>query len=546
MKYILSIVLFWSLALSSMAQDKQDELIFKAMNDEMERSLEQLKLPNAEPPFYLAYTLGRTRQFAVSGALGSVISVQETPWTMSGSIQMFLGDYHRNSNVGGGRLMPVSLPNDVTYDGIRRGFWQSTDVMYKASLQMFMQKTAYLKNNPLSSEEEQLDDWQQLPAKTYREERTLPFEIDLPTLEKIVKEVSAVFLNYKEIYNTSVAVTGVEADVYKITSEGTSLKVPQGIVSLQVFGMIDSPEGSALMDNFSVFVRTPGELPSVDELKRRAVALAEGLIKLKNAPRVEDFYSGPVLFEDGAVASIFSMNLLQPGALLAYRELGKPAQGIQGDRFGRQIVDGRLTVKNYTTLDKYNGIELYGKYSVDAEGVIPQAEMTLVENGVFKQMLNGREPALNALKSTGSSRFRLPPSEFNSMTAPGTVHVQATKTTKAAKMKDRLMKLAKAKGLQYAYIVKSVNGPSSRVFRVDVKTGEGTQMRAANIALVNLSKLMALADISDKENVDNYVWNGICFSSLIYPAGLIVESLDINSTRPKNEKAPALKYPLQR
>lgn len=165
--------------------------------------------------------------------------------------------------------MPVSLRMTWTYDGIRRGFWQSTDVMYKVSLQMFMQKTAYLKNNPLSSEEEQLDDWQQLPAKTYREERALPFEIDLPTLEKIVKEVSAVFLNYKEIYNTSVAVTGVEADVYKITSEGTSLKVPQGIVSLQVFGMIDSPEGSALMDNFSVFVRTPGELPSVDELKRR-------------------------------------------------------------------------------------------------------------------------------------------------------------------------------------------------------------------------------------------------------------------------------------
>lgn len=33
MKYILSIVLAWFLALSSVAQDKQDELIFKAMND---------------------------------------------------------------------------------------------------------------------------------------------------------------------------------------------------------------------------------------------------------------------------------------------------------------------------------------------------------------------------------------------------------------------------------------------------------------------------------------------------------------------------------
>ena len=37
MKYILSIVLAWFLALSSEAQDKQDERRFKAMNDEMER-----------------------------------------------------------------------------------------------------------------------------------------------------------------------------------------------------------------------------------------------------------------------------------------------------------------------------------------------------------------------------------------------------------------------------------------------------------------------------------------------------------------------------
>ena len=71
MKYILSIVLAWFLALSSVAQDKQDELIFKAMNDEMERSLEQLKLPNAHAPICDVGSFG-IRNFRSGNSLDDV------------------------------------------------------------------------------------------------------------------------------------------------------------------------------------------------------------------------------------------------------------------------------------------------------------------------------------------------------------------------------------------------------------------------------------------------------------------------------------------
>ncbi len=72
MKYILSIILFFLLAGSLSAQNEQDQVIFKAMQDEMQRSKEQLMLPGMQKPYYLSYTLGRTHQFEVVGALGGV------------------------------------------------------------------------------------------------------------------------------------------------------------------------------------------------------------------------------------------------------------------------------------------------------------------------------------------------------------------------------------------------------------------------------------------------------------------------------------------
>ena len=65
MKYILSIILFFLLAGSLSAQNEQDQVIFKAMQDEMQRSKEQLMLPGMQKPYYLSYTLGRTHQFEV-------------------------------------------------------------------------------------------------------------------------------------------------------------------------------------------------------------------------------------------------------------------------------------------------------------------------------------------------------------------------------------------------------------------------------------------------------------------------------------------------
>ena len=545
MRYLFFVICMLVAMITAKAQNSPDEIIFKAMGDELQRTREHLQLQGAPLPFYVSYTLGRSRQFAVSGALGGVLSYVEIPWTMKGAVQLFLGNYHRNTNVGG-QTLPVSLPAEVDYDGIRRGFWQASDMMYKMSLQLLMKKTSYLKEHPLPAEEEALDELQQLPGITRHTQRTKVFGINQKAFENMVKELSAVFLGYKEIYNTSVLLTGIETDIYKLTSEEVSLKFPLGIVTLEVKGTVKAADGASISDALRIQAETPGELPSLEELKKQVTDFAAGLMALKNAPCIEGFYSGPVMFEEEAVASLFNLHLLKQGALFANRTFGRGNAGAVASRFGEQILDKRLTIKNYTAMETYAGKNLKGNYDMDMEGVVPMPELTLVEQGVFKAMLNGRTPAPHAPVSTGSSRMALMPGNFAAVTAPGTTHILVEKGTKPQKMKADLLKAAKAKGLKYAYIVRTVAGMASKIYRVDVKSGETTQVRGANIPFITFSQLMNLGDISSEERVDNYWWNNTCFASMIYPSAITIDRLDISKVTATPEKEPELKYPLQR
>ena len=239
---------------------------------------------------------------------------------------------------------------------------------------------------------------------------------------------------------------------------------------------------------------------------------------------------------------------MKRGALFAYRKPDtdrvQPVKTLDA-RLGMKIVDNRLTIKNYSTLDKYNGVPLLGAYSIDAEGVVPAKETVLVENGIFKSMLNGCIPTLYAPQSTGSSRFLLSSRNGMFSTAPGTIHIEVEKGTKPEKMKNALIKAAKEEGLKYAYIVRSLAGKASRIYRVDLD-GNETQVRFGDVSGLTLVNLKRMLNISNKENVSNYILNGQLLSSLIYPSSILVENIEINKSDVKKDKEQVLTFPLQR
>ena len=522
-----------------------DEVIFNAMKDEIQRNLHTLVLPGEAKPYYLSYTLGRYRSFQVMGSLGGVTNSILTPWAMSGGTELMLGDYQHNSDIlYMGQLASVGLPMEPDYDNIRRGFWISSDQMYRYSLNMLAQKMNFLKQNPLPTAEASLPDMCQLPAVTRIAEREKAFELDMNTIEKIVARVSGIFKEYKDIYNSSVVIKGTELDIYRLTTEGVKLKSPQGLVRVVVYAEVRTVDGTTIRDAYTFDKQNPADLPTLEELEKQVRHFAENMLRLKDSPLVEEYYTGPVLFEDGAVFSVFEKTILGRGGLIALRTLA-PNANMLDQMLGRKILDSRITIKNYTNIKEYDGESLWGYYEMDADGVIPQKEITLVENGIFKNMLNGRYPTLKAPSPTGSSRFTSDPANLGIVPVFGTLHISAKNGIQPEKMKKELLKAAKVAGLDYAYIVRRINNDKSVVIRVGVKDGKETQMRVTQLNVPDLMKLSTLKGISSGERVVNYMMNN-CPVSAIYPSGIIVNDVEINRPTPKMEKTPAIPAPLQR
>lgn len=548
MKYILSLFLFFLLAGTVFAQSEQDQVIFKAMQDEIGRNKDSLMLPDAPQPFFISYALGRFRQFEVVGILGGIVRSFEADENTIGGVQLMLGDYGYTSDLMYlGQYAEATLPQEVNYLGIRRGFWNATDVMYKYSLQAMAAKQTYLKANPRTPEEDTLAELQKVKPIERVVEGGEPYMIDLRQLEVMIKELSLLFKDYKEIYDTKVGVTGIDMEIYRQTTDGVSVKQPSRFVNFYAKGTVTTDEGEKISDTYALFVKCPRDLPSLEELKKNVKEFAERLIKIKDAPRVEEFYAGPVLFEEAAVSSIFVRNLVSKSGLIAHREPNVQQHGVLktlGDRMGKKIIDSRLTVKNYSTLDKYNGVSLIGAYEVDAEGVVPEKEMILVEHGILRGMLNGCVPTLKTPYSMGSSRY-----VYNNIayrTAPGTLHVKADKGMKPEKMKKELIRAAKEEGLDYAYIVRRMGDVNALLYRVNVKDGSETMMRTADITDINLAKIKRVLEISSKENVSNYMMNGGVLTSLIYPSAMLIEDVEIGKIPLQTEKKPVLEYPLRR
>lgn len=525
-----------------------DEVIFQAMNDELKRSMEQLVLPNESKPFYMSTSTASMRQIYITGVLGGIQQSVVTPWSSKGSIQLAIGDYTSTSEIESGQSGTIQLPAEADYDALRRTYWMGSDQMYRHAVNSQAQKKTYLNSNPPSPELASVPDMQKLPAVTKFVERDREFVIDKEALEKLVSEVSAVFSEYNEIYDSNVTLDGVEANIYRLTSEDVKLKLPEGFIRLRVSAKIRTTDEAStpIGNSFNVTVANTADLPSIEELKKRAHHLADILMKEKEAAFVDEYYNGPVMFEGEGVAFNFVQELLRPGTLVAYKSpLGQPAQTLD-DRLGRRVIDTRISIKERPSLKSYKDIALMGSCEIDADGVAP-AERTLIDRGVFKEMLNGRYPTLKAPTSTGNAKFQFSGRKIEPFTTPNVIHVQIEKGLKANKMKSALLKEAKKEGLEHAYIVRFMEGGESlQLYRVDVKGGKETLVRTTKLDLPKLDQLeKKLKEVSSDENVLNFLYNGTP-ASIIYPSAIIVEDLEILKATPKAEKAPVIANPLLR
>ena len=149
--YALGVVLVTALAGPAHAAD---DVVMKAMHDELDRSMQMLRLEQLEKPYFISYHVQEKTVLDTSATFGGLLAggVSRVRFLV---VQVRVGDYQRdNSNFmtdppkENGLEENIILPIDDDYQELRRQIWLATDAAYKSALEILSRKRAALGKPP--------------------------------------------------------------------------------------------------------------------------------------------------------------------------------------------------------------------------------------------------------------------------------------------------------------------------------------------------------------------------------------------------------------
>ncbi len=532
--------------LSTLSYGQRNEsVLFKAMQDEMDRTKKELKLPNAPQTYFVAYTVAENSYISVSSSLGTITYTKESPRERVHSVNLYVGDSQFSSDYSytdNGINLNFFTTRDDNYDQLRRNFWQTSDVAYKFAVEVYKSKKNAVKTATISEEEKALPDMLPLTGTVVSTPAIPEFNMNKKAYQELACKLSKVFEKYPSVFGSSVEIGGIQTVYYYLTTEGTKIKEPTAYVSLIIKGSIRNNLGQVVDDQKVIYAKCFEKLPSESALISLAESFADRLSALVKAPNMQEYYLGPVLFEEAASAKIFADNLISPSGIVAFRQPFQVMASVARaenvgdaknvkpleDRIGKKVIDNRLNVQNRTDLTEFDGMSLIGNYTLDAQGVTPVKEEKLVENGILRSLLSSRVPTKKVKGSTGSLRYGVTPRSITKAIAPGTLIVSAPEGAASSELKSQLIKAAIEEGLDYAYIVRNFAGGSDQyLYRVSVKDGSETLVTGAEISPVQFIKLKRVLGVSKEEMAFNYLYRGTLPTSIIAPKSVLIEDIEI-------------------
>lgn len=528
-----------------------DQVIPKAIREEVERAKTGLKMEGLKQPFFISYTLADVAQMVVAASNGSIVS-SDAYSHRGGGTRLLIGDYDCTDenfagNSSGSNRYDGQPCVDNSEAGIRFTVWKDMDAVYKNAAETYEQKIATIKQLNIPEKDLELADWDKTPVVVMNDIPHKRVSLDKAPWEAYIKEASAVFNDYKDILTSNVSLHIYDAVIYFYNTEGSEFRVPRTVVSIESSAYAKTAEGEDLSSGFDLTVGHPTELPPVEELKTKCRELANKLLEEVAAPKLTDSYTGPVLFEDMAVVRTFYSNFFSGETSLIAARKPITARGISyGGNGLEEMVDKRITSREITITDmtgtsEYKGKALLGYAPVDAQAVIPPVELVLVENGILKTLLNDRVPTPKVPHSNGHSLFS---SGTASGTNAGVVRMTDTRQKSREELRKELFDRAKEEGYDYAYIVRDATDKGSspsELYQVNLSDGSEKRVRSAVINNMDSQIFKKIAAVSDQE----YIYNGTAGNtiSIIVPDAILFEELQIRSDRVDNYRKPPLVSP---
>ncbi len=379
MASVLLAIAIHSVALAQVSA-KTIAVVDSAMADELARDKAELHSPGLVDPFFIAYTVADQHKLAIEASNGSLITSDATH-TRQESVRLLLNSYQfddenftDNTGFFNFNASPDNtLPLDDDYMSIRRALWLSTDDLFKDANDNFSKKKAALEHKELSPELRDLPDFAHAPV-IHIAEAPITLEYNRTALENMVKRLSALFVDYRDIQTSNVSLTLYDSYEWIQNTEGTRVRKPAVLCEIQVQATAQAAsDGEPLVLTRTFVAKLPGELPSEAELTTKIKDLAADLEAERNAPMFDKEYTGPVLFEGDAATDYLSENLIS--RLFGVREdvLGNDVSAIFAsgkrsslkDRLDTRILPITASVRDISQMKTMNGVDLLGYYPFD-------------------------------------------------------------------------------------------------------------------------------------------------------------------------------------
>lgn len=560
MKSLLATLLSLSATVAPVAT--QNENIFPAMKDEMERSISRLKLESHEAPYYIGYTVHDTDSLGLGATFGALTDdTREHARTLS--VDVRIGDYKLDSASGSSDIGDIfggsrsvgssSISVDDNYDTLRRELWLRTDAAYKQAIEGLESKKTYLKQNTVEDRPDAFS--KETPVVAVQPLETL--DVDKEKWSNMLRELTATFKGRPMIRSSQANLAVMADNHWFMNSEGFKNRIGEKAYMVTISAQAQAADGMNFSDQELFPAYTEKELPKLDELKKRSAELCDRLEKLAAAPKVED-YRGPVLFEGQAGAQIFHQ-ILEPKLARSASDMRRMLGTDMSEKIGQRILPKFIDVVDDPNVKSFEGKPLFGYYEVDEDGLKGQ-KITLVEKGILKTICMSRIPTRTLSRSNGHGK--------RGGSATSNIFINSEHRLSSEALKARLLELGKEEGLKDVYIVRRITGnasdldfsnlqsffkafmsgssgvslyPPVLLYRVSVADGSEQLVRGGNFSNISM-RILRDIDATGNDVKAYAVQNSREITSIVSPSVLISE-VEIQKPDKTNTKRPILKNP---
>ena len=523
--------------------DKDPELT--SIQTEIDRNMKGLRIDKMSAPCFIDFRMTDIASINIKATRGTLLFSDENQYR-NGMPTVLAGDYNTNNqylitsyrDVYNYDNYPIRVAQTTNDAVIRTAIWKVLDEKYKAAAERHSNKVGMISQMELPEEERNIPDFQPMEAANYIA-APQPLTYDRKALENYVLKASETFSQYKELNESNIRLYAGSADVRYCNSEGTVCRYPDNLVVLFVYTRSQSKDGQELSQTKTLVFDSFDALPSLAELQSICHEQAKLMESKLAAGMIKESYVGPVLFEGEAVADLIekyivdeTKGILSKRKPIATNEMRRyysdnPALSANElePMLNKKVTSRDLTLTSLTGTPEYNGQKLFGYYEVDAQGVKPDKELVLIEDGVLRNMLTTRTPTRLFRESNGHARSSI--SGGSTTLRPGVLRLNSKTTASASEMRKKLIAAAKEEDYDYAYIVRKIDGNSpSELIRLNVKDGSEELVRGAIIKDMVLRAFKRVSAVSGQENIYNRIWNDIK-STYIVPSAILFDEVDI-------------------